>query len=353
MSKTTRNGIIGLVLFLIIGIAGIIFYNVTHVNVKAGYVGYMYDRTIKAGDARAIEGTSVIDEALTGRVSINPITQELYKYPTTIVARSWTSNDEGDEDRNQAFEIGTLEGKNVAMDVYFSVRPNNVGKIIEAFGGRSFDSIVDNDLLGVVKGKIAIITRTISVYDVQSNSSDIQAKAKELLVVELDEVYGVELVRLEIGSILPPEDIQGKIDQKTEAINAVELAKLDREKQDETNQKIVDEQQANSEKALIERQMSADANAYELEKNANAKVVVAEANKREAEIELEIAKLVKEAELEKQKGYTTQYFEDRQLDNEAIAMKAINSNLQIVITDGSGGGYGDIAGLSAVMGVIK
>jgi len=347
------KGLLALILVIVIALGGLIFYNVTHINVKAGYVGYMYDRTIKAGDSRAIEGTSVIDEALTGRVSINPITQELYKYPTTIVARSWTSNVEGDPDLDQAFEIGTLEGKNVAMDVYFSVRPNNVGKIIEAFGGRNFDSIVDRDLLGVVKGKIAIISRTVSVYDIQSNSSKIQEQAKELLVTELNDVYGVELVRLEIGSILPSQDIQAKIDQKTEAINAVELAKLDREKQDETNQKVVDEQQANSEKALIERQMSADANAYELEKNANAKVVVAEANMREAEIDLEIAKLAKESELEKQKSYTEAYFKNIELANKALAMKSINSNLQIVVTDGSGSGYGSIFGLNEVMNVIK
>jgi len=347
------KAIMALILVVFIALGGLIFYNVTHVNVKAGYVGYMYDRTLKSGDPRAIEGTSVIDEALTGRVSINPITQELYKYPTTIVARSWTSNDEGDKDRNQAFEIGTLEGKNVAMDVYFSVRPNNVGKIIEAFGGRSFDSIVDNDLLGVVKGKIAIITRTISVYDIQSESSSVQEQAWELLDEQLRETYGVELIRLEIGSILPSPDIQTKIDQKTEAINAVELAKLDREKQDETNQKVVDEQQANSEKALIERQMSADASAYEAEKSANAKVVVAEAKQREAEIELEIAKLEKEAELEKQKSYTQAYFTNIKLQNEAVAMKAINSNLEIIVTDGEGSGYGSIYGLSSVMGVIK
>lgn len=348
-----RKGIIGLIVIIVIAIASLIFYNVTHVNIKAGYVGYMYDRTLKSGDTRAIPGTSVIDEPLTGRVSINPFTQELYKYPTTIVARSWTSNSEGKADEDQSFQIGTLEGKNVSMDVYFSVRPLNVGQIIATFGGRSFDSIVDNDLLGVVKGKIATVARTISVYDIQSKSAEIQQKAKELLNSELEETYGVQLERLEIGSVVPPGDIQIKIDQKTEAINAVELARLDRQKQDETNQKIVDEQQANSEKALIERQMSADANAYELEKDANAKVVVAEAKKREAEIELEIAKLEKEAELEKQKSYTAEYFRDIELRNQAAAMAAINSNLKIVVTDGSGSGYGSIFGLSEVMGVIK
>jgi len=348
-----RKGIIGLIVIVVIAIASLIFYNVTHVNIKAGYVGYMYDRTVKSGDPRVIPGTSVIDEPLTGRVSINPFTQELYKYPTTIVARSWTSNDEGDPDKDQSFQIGTLEGKNVSMDVYFSVRPLDVGRIIATFGGRSFDSIVDNDLLGVVKGKIATVTRTISVYDIQSKSAEVQEKAKALLNAELEETYGVKLERLEIGSVVPPSDIQAKIDQKTEAINAVELARLDREKQDETNQKIVDEQQANSEKALIERQMSADANAYELEKDANAKVVVAEAKKREAEIELEIAKLEKEAELEKQKSYTAEYFKDIELRNQAAAMAAINSNLKIVVTDGSGSGYGSIFGLSEVMGIIK
>ena len=233
---------VALVLVFVIAVGGLIFYNITHENIKAGYVGYMYDRTIELGDSRAIAGTSVIDQPMTGRVTINPFTQELYVYPTTIIPRSWTMSADESKNKDEAFRVGTKEGKNVIMDVYISVRPFDVGKIIASFGGKSFDSIVDNDLYGLTKGKLSIVTQDVSIYDIQSERSTIQADAFEVLADTLKTTYGIELIKFEIGNLDLPDDIQARIDAKTEAINAVELARSDKEKQDQINEKTVAQQ---------------------------------------------------------------------------------------------------------------
>ncbi len=355
-----------LVLLAVCMIGGIVVYAATHETIPAGYVGYVYDRTATAAD-NVIEGTSVIDEERTGRIRINPVTQDVLRYPTTIVSKNWTSLEEGDNKVDMSMQIASKEGKNIDADIYISVRPIDIGKIIKSFGTKSFDSIVDNDIYGLCKGKLSSVTQSYSVYDIQSSRTEIQQKVFDILYDTLEKIYGVELVRLELGTLNLPEDIQTKIDQKTEAQNEVELAKLAREKQDEINQQIVDQQKAQSEKELIQRQTEADAAAYEVTKKAQAQIdaqkaeaEVAQIKRNEAEAEqkskveiarmqVEEAELKKKAELENQETLTDQYFRDRELDIQEAAVKAINGSVRTIITSGEGEGYGGLFGIKEIL----
>lgn len=345
MNKIT----VSLILVVVIAVGGLIGYAVTHETIDAGYVGYVYDRTASPTDDNVIEGTSVINVERTGRIRINPMTQDVLVFPTTIVSYNWTGLAEEDSRKDMSMQIASQEGKNIDADIYISVRPTDIGKIIKSFGTKSFDAIVNNDIYGLTKGKLSSISQAYSVYDIQSSRVEIQSEAFEVLSKTLDEIYGVELVRLEIGTLILPTDIQEKIDQKTQAQNEVELAKLDREKQNEINQKIVDEQEANSKVELIKRQNEADAAAYEKQKAAEAELSVSEANIKIAEQELQIAKLNKEAELEKQKAYTDEYFRDRELDVQTAAVKAINGSVKTIITSGDDNAYAGLVGISKIL----
>lgn len=341
-----------LICCVVIVTMGLIGYSVTHETIPAGYVGYVYDRNAKDDD-NVIPGTSVINEAKTGRISINPVTQDVLTYPTTIISCNWTGLAEGDNKRDMSMQIASQEGKNIDADIYISVRPINIEKIIKSFGTKSFDSIVDNDIYGLTKGKLSSVSQAYSVYDIQSSRVEIQSQVFEILSETLNDIYGVELVRLEIGTLILPEDIQQKIDQKTQAQNEVELAKLERERQNEVNQQVVDQQKAQSEKELLQRQAEADAAAYEKESEAKAQLSVAEAQIKIAEAEVEVARLEKEAELEKQKSYTDEYFRDKELDVQKAAVEAINPTVKTIITSGDGNGYEGILGIKEVLDSIS
>ena len=351
MSNSAKAVSVLVLIAIIVGVLLGVYFTVT-TNVGAGYVGYKYDRTIKNGDPRAIEGTSVVNEPLTGLIWMNPFTQDVLKYPTTIVAKNWTAAGE-DTDVDMSMQVGSKEGKNIIADVYVSVRPNNLGKIISSFGTKTFDQIVDDDVYGLVKGKLSIVAQEYSIYDIQSSRSKIQESTFQLLTETLNETYGIELVRFEIGTLVLPADIQSKIDEKTEAINAVELAKLDRERQSETNQKIVDQQRAESEKDLIKRQQEADAAAYEKERAAEAALKVAEDDVKIAEQKVLEAQKLKEAELEKQKAFTEEYFRDRELDVQQEAVESINSTVKTIITDSDGSGFAGLLGLQEILGALQ
>lgn len=340
--------ITSLVAVFLVAIIALVGYNVTHETIPAGYVGYVYDRNAKADD-NVIPGTSVINEERTGRISINPVTQDVLEYPTTIISKNWTGLAEGDNKKDMSMQIASSEGKNIDADIYISIRPTDIGKIIKSFGTKSFDSIIDNDIYGLTKGKLSSVSQVYSVYDMQSSRTEIQTQVFDILSATLSEVYGVELVRFEIGTLNLPADIQEKIDQKTQAQNEVELAKLEREKQDEINQQIVDQQKAQSEKEMLQRQAEANAAAYEITKAAEARVAAQEAEVEIAKMKVEQAKLEKEAELEKQMSYTEEYFRDRELDVTLEAVKAINPTLKTIVTSGNGEGFEAIIGLKEVI----
>lgn len=338
-----------LVLAAFIAVGSLTVYFITHETIPAGYVGYVYDRNAKGPEDNVIEGTSVINEERTGRIRINPVTQDVLEYPTTIISKNWTSLEEGDNKQDMSMQVASEEGKNIDADIYISVRPVDIEKIIKSFGTKSFDSIVDNDVYGLVKGRLSTVSQAYSVYDVQSSRAEIQSEVFEILSGTLAEIYGVELIRFEIGTMVLPADIQQKIDQKTQAQNEVELAKLDRQKQDEINQKIVDEQKAQSEKEKLQKQAAADAAAYEKTRAAEADLAAQEAKLKIAELQVEEARLKKEAELEAQKAMTDTYFRDKELDVQREAAKAINASLTTIVTSGEGEGYSALVGLKSVL----
>lgn len=335
----------------IIAACSLTVYFVTHETIPAGYVGYVYDRNAKADD-NVIVGTSVINEERTGRIRINPITQDVLTYPTTIISKNWTALEEGDNKSDMSMQVASEEGKNIDADIYISVRPVDIEKIIKSFGTKSFDSIVDNDVYGLVKGRLSTVSQAYSVYDVQSSRAEIQSQVFDILSETLSDIYGVELIRFEIGTMILPTDIQAKIDQKTDAQNQVELAKLDRQKQDEINQKIVDEQKAQSEKDLLQKKAAADAAAYQKTRAAEADLAAQEAKLKIAELKVKEAQLNKEAELESQKTMTEPYFRNKELDVQMEAAKAINGSLQTIITSGEGEGYSALVGLDKILNSV-
>lgn len=345
-----KKFIASLVALLILVAGGLIVYGVTHATIPAGYVGYVYDRS--ATD-NVIEGTSVINVERTGRIAINPVTQDVLTYPTTIISKNWTGLAEGDNRTDMSMQIASQEGKNIDADIYISVRPTDIAKIIKSFGTKSFDSIIDNDIYGLTKGKLSIVSQEYSVYDIQSSRSEIQQQVFDILYDTLEDVYGVELVRLEIGTLTLPADIQAKIDQKTQAQNDVELAKLERQRQDEVNQQIVDQQKAQSEKELLQRQAEADAAAYEKTRAAEAELEAQEAKLKIAEMQVEQATLEKEAELERQQAFTDGYFREKELDVLLKAAQAINPSIETIVTSGDGEGYSALIGLDRILAAIN
>jgi len=369
-----EKGILGLVIagaVLLLALIG--FFMITE-NIEPGYVGYVYDRTIDPDSPEdnvvpVLQGTSVIDKPRYGLVFLNPFTQEMYISPTTVVSRSWTRTNQEGSNQDDSIAAGTIESKNVPVDIYLSVQPSDVGKIIKNWGvDRSFESIVDDELYGVMKGEVKKVTRKVSVYNFQAKVEEMQKEIFNNLAKVLQTRYGIKLVRFEFGNVHIPQDILEEIEKKTKAINEVELAELDAKRQAEVNAKEVAKQEAESKQELIKRKAETDAAAYEKERDAKAKALAreqeadaeayairkkAQAQKDAAKDKLEAAKLEKEAELQRQMAFTDKYFADRELDLQTDAVKSINDKLEIIVAPEGGNGIGSIPGTLSILDKIN
>lgn len=369
-----EKGILGLVIagaVLLLALIG--FFMITE-NIEPGFVGYVYDRTIDPDSPEdnvvpVLQGTSVIDKPRYGLVFLNPFTQEMYISPTTVVSRSWTRTTQEGSNQDDSIAAGTIESKNVPVDIYLSVQPSDVGKIIKNWGvDRSFESIVDDELYGVMKGEVKKVTRKVSVYNFQAKVEEMQKEIFENLDKVLQTRYGIKLVRFEFGNVHIPRDILEEIEKKTKAINEVELAELDAQRQAEVNEKEVARQEAESKQELIKRKAETDAAAYEKERYAKAKALAreqeadaeayairkkAQAQKDAAKDKLEAAKLEKEAELQRQMAFTDKYFADRELDLQTDAVKSINDKLEIIVAPEGGNGIGSIPGTLSILDKIN
>ena len=347
------KGIIALVVAMVFAVIGIIGYNVFYEVLEPGYVGYIYDRGAGAED-NVISGTSVINEQHTGRILLNPITQSILDYPTSKISVSFTGPDENDwNGKDMSITVVTSDGKKVDMDVYLELQFMDIPKVIQAFSTKKYENIIDENVYAITRGRLNSLSQEVSVYDIQKELEDMRIAAEEAIGEELMSSYGIDLCYLELGAPNLPEDIQQKIQEKTNAINAVELAKLERQKQDEINQQIVDQQKAQSEKELLQRQAEADAAAYEMERAAEAELAVAQAQVEIAKQQVEVAKLEKEAALEAQKAYTENYFRDKELDVQREAVQAINPSVQTIITSGDGEGFSGLVGVKEVLDAIR
>lgn len=347
------KGIVALILTVFVVVIGIIGYNIFYEVLEPGYVGYIYDRSAGADDD-VIPGTSVLNAQHTGRVLINPITQSIQEYPTSKISVSFTGPEENDRNgKDMSITVVTSDGKKVDMDVYLEIQFVDIPMVIQSFATKKYETIIDENVYAITRGRLNSLSQEISVYDIQTKLEAMRTAAEEAIGTELFESYGIELCYLELGAPNLPEDIQQKIQEKTDAVNAVELAKLERQKQDEINQQIVDEQKAQSEKELLQRQADADAAAYEITKAAEAKVTAQEAEVKISELKVEQAKLEKEAELEKQKSYTEEYFKDKQLDVQKAAVEAINPSIKTIVTSGDGEGFEAIIGLKEVLNSVE
>ena len=343
--------IVALIVTVAVAAMAIIGYSVLYEVLEPGYVGYIYDRSAGAED-NVIPGTSVINEQRTGRILLNPITQSILDYPTSKISVSFTGPDENDwNGKDMSITVVTSDGKKVDMDVYLELQFVDIPKVIQSFSTKKYENIVDENVYAITRGRLNSLSQEVSVYDIQTELEDMRTAAEKTIGDELLSSYGIELCYLELGAPNLPEDIQQKIQEKTNAINAVELAKLERQKQDEINQQIVDEQKAQSEKERIQREAEADAAAYERERAAEAELSVAQAQVEIAKQQVEVAKLEKEAALEAQKAYTENYFRDKELDVQREAVQAINPSVKTIITDGDG--FSGLVGIKEILNAIQ
>lgn len=173
--------------------------------------------------------TGVSEKLITPQVVWRGMRDQVYTYPTSLKNATFVRNiQEGDRKVDDSIVCSTSEGALLPVDVtvVYHVAPENVVDAFQNFGIENLGEIQHNiirwNTLGVmneVSGKHSIFDLTAK--DRQNFGPEIKTLLQPLLLawgVTVDDVY--------IGEVYPPEDVKQKINERIQARNLLELAKV-------------------------------------------------------------------------------------------------------------------------------
>lgn len=102
------NLVVGGIIFGSVLFLGLMLYLVTSDKIEPGYIGIKVNNY---GNQRGVEDYPVV----TGRVFINPLTTDIYKYPTFMQNKIWSKQGAFSED--ESITINSQEGSSINCDI--------------------------------------------------------------------------------------------------------------------------------------------------------------------------------------------------------------------------------------------
>lgn len=262
---------IGVVFMGVLIFVGVILLFMCMERVPAGYVGVVYNMS------GGVDG-----EVLTqGWHMVSP-TKKVTTYSIGIEQSYLTSEDKGDSQKDESFNIPTSDGKTVKVNLEFSYRfdSDRVTETFVQFKGRSGEDVKDT----FIKPKIMAWTQEISAtYPV----TDIFGDKRTQINAELDtylkqkfEPYGIIIDTVNFTDISVDEETAAAIQKKVTAQQELELANIE------------------AETAKIQAEKDKQVALIEAEKNKETAEIQAEQKRIQAQGEADAKRIAAEAEAE-------------------------------------------------------
>lgn len=272
-----KKGFIGGIATAIIIITVIILGLMCTERIPTGYVGVVYSMNGGVSENVLSQGWHIVSP-----------TKKITTYSIGIEQSYLTSEDKGDSEKDESFNIPTSDGKTVKVNLEFSYRfdSERIAKTFTQFKGKSGEEVKNS----FIKPKIIAWTQEVSAtYPVTDIFGDKRTKINSALDSYLKnkfEPYGIIIDTVNFTDISVDDATAEAIQKKVTAQQELELANIEKEKS-----KVIAEQKK-----------------IEAEGEAEAKKISAEA---EAKANKEIAKsltpeLIEKIKYEKWNGEVPQ-----------------------------------------------
>ena len=246
-----NKGFLGAIITAVVIFGTIIGVITCMERVPAGYVGVVYNMS------GGIEGETLSQ----GWHVVSP-TKKVTIYSIGIEQSYLTSEEKGDSKADESFNIPTADGKTVKVNLEFSYRfdADKVADTFVQFKGRSGEEIKNT----FIKPKVMAWTQEVSArYPV----TDIFGDKRTVINAELDvylkekfEPYGIIIDTVNFTDISVDAETNAAIQQKVNAQQKLELAKIEAETaliQAEKDKQVA---QIEAERLLISANAEAEAN---------------------------------------------------------------------------------------------
>ena len=266
-----KKGTIGAVFLGIVMVVGIILVFMCMERVPAGYVGVVYNMS------GGVDG-----EVLTQGWHLVSPTKKVTTYSIGIEQSYLTSENKGDSENDESFNIPTSDGKTVKVNLEFSYRfdPDKVTDTFVQFKGRSGESVKNT----FIKPKIMAWTQEVSAtYPVTDIFGDKRTEINAELDTYLKEKfapYGIIIDTVNFTDISVDDETAAAIQKKVTAQQELELANIE------------------AQTAKIQAEKDKEVALIEAEKNKEASSIQAEQARIKAQGEADAKKIAAEAEAE-------------------------------------------------------
>ena len=253
-------------------------------KIPAGYVGVVYNMN-----------GGIEKETLSQGFRIVAPTKKIVLYSIGIEQSYLTASKDGDSEGDDSFEVPSKDGKGLTVDETFTYRfdSDRVSEIFTRFKGRSGKEVLTTFIKPNVISWTKEVTAKYYVTEILGEKRAALNVAITDYLRDKFEPYGIIIESASLIDINPDETTRQAIQNKVNAQQELELARIQKETATVEAQKEKDVAQINAEKAKIEAQGKAEAELIEAEADAKANKLISDSLTE---------KLIEKFKIEKWKG---------------------------------------------------
>lgn len=253
-------------------------------KIPAGYVGVVYNMN-----------GGIENETLSQGFKIVAPTKKIVLYSVGIEQSYLTASKDGDSEGDDSFEVPSKDGKGLTVDETFTYRfdSDRVSEIFTRFKGRSGKEVLTTFIKPNVISWTKEVTAKYYVTEILGEKRAALNVAITDYLRDKFEPYGIIIESASLIDINPDETTRQAIQNKVNAQQELELARIQKETATVEAQKEKDVAQINAEKAKIEAQGKAEAELIEAEADAKANKLISDSLTE---------KLIEKFKIEKWKG---------------------------------------------------
>lgn len=263
--ESSKNGTIGGIFVAVVFIIGVVIACLCLKKVPAGYVGVVYNMSTGVSGETVGQGWHLI-----------PPTKKITKYSIGIEQSYLTSDNKGDSEKNDSFEVPTSDGKGLTVDLTFTYRydEDRAAETFAKFKGRSGKEILKIFIRPNIVSWTKEVTAKYPVTEILGNK---RASLNEILSEYLKDKfdpYGIIIESASLIDINPDKQTRQAIQKKVTAQQELELAQVEAQTAKVQAQKDKEVAQIQAEQEKIKAQGEAEAKkiAAEAEAEANKKI---------------------------------------------------------------------------------
>lgn len=237
--------------------AVVIFGAMCAYKINPGYAGVVYNMDGGIEDVTLGQGFHMV--APWKNVTEYPVSTE-----TVYYTKGAEDGDDADaQHKDQSINVNTKDGKqvNVSVTYAYHMDASMLPAVFEKFRGQPADIIEDGYIKNEMYQAINEVTSQYSLMDlVGDKRPEINAKIYTMFHDSLQE-YGIIIETFNLSDVVPDEATKEAIQNVVNAQNALEQAKIEKEKAEVEAQKKVAEAKGVADSMLIKAKAEADSNA--------------------------------------------------------------------------------------------